>query len=177
MALSVHDPDCEVVVYACEGSADAFALLVDRYYAQTRRRLVYLSRDLELASDLTQEAFLIAFQKLNQLSNGQSFSVWLSRIAQNLFYAEWHRRQHRNQISLELFLELHPGRPPIAQFDEAAAFDDQELLAGAMAQLSPALRKALVLHDVDGFTIQEIAQILHISPPAAGRSKSLSENR
>lgn len=134
-------------------------------YGRHTPRLLGLARNLTVGSaldadDLVQEMWLRAAGRLGGFEWRSSLRTWLSGILMNLV-----REAHRAASRLE-FLELD---------DEAAAWPpppdpaDRLELQAALAALGPGQRAVLVLHDVEGYTHEEIADLLDISP---GTSKS-----
>lgn len=159
------DPaDNELVEAAQSGSADAFCLLVERYYA---RILAYLNRqtgDADLAADLTQDTFASAFRDLPHLTAAQSFAAWLYHIARNCWRMELRRRRSVQWLSLEQF--RRPGQRDRleagdGQAESSCAEADQ--IQECLEALSPSLREALLLRYQYGYTGREIGQILNIS--------------
>ena len=151
-----------LVAAARAGSAAAFALLVERHHLAILRYLARQTGDRELAADLAQETFLDAYRSLGRLGEEVSFAAWLHRIARHNLLPAWRRRRLRRFVSLDRLW----GGEPAAAADEAAC-DERDLIQRALDGLGPALREALVLHDLQGFTGREVGAILGISPAAA----------
>lgn len=158
----------ELVVAAQAGDVAAFTLLTERHYAALLRSLARQTGDPDLAADLTQETFVRAFEHLGQLTDAQSFAAWLYQIARNARRMAQRRERLRRWVSLD-WLAGRTGRvaPALRQPDATAAYHERELLERALAGCSPPLREALVLHSLDGFTGEEVARMLGISPAAA----------
>jgi RNA polymerase sigma-70 factor, ECF subfamily len=76
--------DEELVGLALDGDQQAFARLVRRYQRRLTGFLAQLVGDIELARDLTQEAFVRAWGALERFDPHYRFSTWLFRIAHNL---------------------------------------------------------------------------------------------
>ena len=153
-----------LVAAAREGSVAAFALLVERHHAAILRYLARQTGDRELAADLAQETFLDAYRSLGRLGEEVSFAAWLHRIARHNLLPAWRRRRLRRFVSLD---RLRGGGEPAAASADEAACDERDLIQRALDGLGPALREALVLHDLQGFTGREVGAILGISPAAA----------
>jgi RNA polymerase sigma-70 factor (ECF subfamily) len=121
------------------------------------------------ADDLLQEIFLQAFRKLGSYKGESSLGTWLYRMAVNLCLDHLRSRQGRqNQVTDSLDEEdaepvRSPGRP-------AEATVSRIDLERAIEELPPSYRAAFVLHDVEGYQHDEVAQLLGI---AEGSSKSL----
>lgn len=113
------------------------------------------------AEDLMQETWLRAAEKLPQFRWESALSTWLGGIAWNA-YREASRRSPRLSPAPDVPWEA-PGSPP--ETEPASRFD----LERALRELPDGYREVLLLHDVEGFTHEEIAERLGI---AAGTSKS-----
>jgi RNA polymerase sigma-70 factor (ECF subfamily) len=165
-----HDVDHELVVAVRGGDAAAFAVLFDHHHGKLVRHLVYLTGDGELAADLAQDAFFDAFRHLDQLAAEGSFHAWLYGIAHNRLRMDRRRRQVRRLVSLEWLSDtVSSAIPALQREDESGTCHDRDQFGRLLAELSPPLREALVLHSVDGFTAPEVAKVLGISLSAAER--------
>lgn len=175
-ARDTPPPDHELVAAARHGSTAAFGSLAERHYGALLRYLAHQTGDPDLATDLTQETFLTAFRQLHQLAGHHAFAAWLYRIARNTARMEQRRRRLRHVVSLDrLLARTEPVRPALCRSDASAACHERDSIQQVLAELSPPLREALLLHSVGGFTSQEVARILGIAPAAArqriGRAK------
>ena len=154
--------ESDLVRQAQDGDEAAMHALYQRYaprvYAVVRR----IAGTDALAEDWTQEAWIRAFRALPKFRGDAAFSTWLHRVAVNS--ALQGRRSRKRHDSRETTLPATlPGRRPR---------DPTELrltLERAMERLPDGMRQVLVLHDVEGFTHEEIGEMLGI---ASGTSKS-----
>src|SRR5581483_7882185 len=119
------------------------------------------------AQDLTQEVFLRVFRTLKSFRAAEgSFATWLARVTRNLLIDNYRRtRQERVTDSIEQQL------PVIEEAGAAASIKPDQMLAGreasdllqaALQGLSPDLREAVILRDLQEMEYREIAQILDI---------------
>ena len=140
----------------------------ERLYRDNERKVFglcfRLSSDPALAEELTQEVFVRAWRKLSSFRGESAFSSWLYPLTVNVALSERRSRRRRDAriVATEdpASLERAPRSPaPEAGFD----------LEKAMAALPPGARAVFVLHDVEGRTHEEIAQLLGL---AAGTSKA-----
>jgi RNA polymerase sigma-70 factor (ECF subfamily) len=154
--------DHELIESARGGDAAAMRLLYDRHasrvYAVTRR----LINDDALAEDCAQETWMRALRALDTFRGGSAFSTWLHRIAINTALAV--RRTTRKRTEREASLE--DSSLPIAQERSPLL---RVRLEHALGSLPDRMRQILVLHDIEGFTHQQIGEMLGIE---AGTSKS-----
>jgi RNA polymerase sigma-70 factor (ECF subfamily) len=140
----------------------------ERLYRDNERKVFglcfRLSSDPALAEELTQEVFVRAWRKLSSFRGESAFSSWLYPLTVNVALSERRSRRRRDAriVATEdpASLERAPRSPaPEAGFD----------LEKAMAALPPGARAVFVLHDVEGRTHEEIAQLLGLAP---GTSKA-----
>ena len=165
--MPLTEPDTEntvsaLVRRAVAGETRAFETLyrehVGRMYG-TILRLVGMDRS--RAEELTQEAFVRAWQKLSSFRHESAFSTWLHRLGVNTALMELRGRRETEQVDSEM-LENTPGDMPFC----AAERGDLER---AVAALPPRARAVLVLHDVEGWKHEEISIELGM---AVGSSKA-----
>ena len=154
--------ELELIQRAQQGEQRAmrelYRLYSPRVYAVVKR----LAGDDALAEDWAQEAWVRIFRALGTFRGEARFSTWLHRIAVNsaLHGKRWRDRRTRNEAPLE---ETVPMR---------VVTDDALLrvkLEKTMKTLPERMRQVLVLHDIEGFTHEEIAEFLGVT---AGTSKS-----
>lgn len=143
----------------------------EQLYRENERKVfalcMRLSSDATLAEELTQDAFVRAWQKLGSFRGDSAFSSWLYPLTVNVALTE--RRSRRRRTS-RLFatddltaFDRPPAERPIG--GPETGFD----LDKALATLPPGARAVFVLHDVEGYKHQEIAGLLDM---AVGTSKA-----
>jgi RNA polymerase sigma-70 factor (ECF subfamily) len=116
-----------------------------------------------LAEELTQEAFVRAWQKLHTFRGESAFSTWLHRLAVNVALGHLRRRGHQDQAAEQL---------PSAHAEPAAGTMTRETgidLERAISGLPKRARTVFVLHDVEGYRHDEIAKLAGM---AVGTSKA-----
>lgn len=125
-----------------------------------------LVRDEHLAADLTQDTLLRAMERSNQYRNDAPLGAWLKRILRNLA-TDRARRSEREVIVDDVEASWHDDAYSVDTalvIDQAATRDDLE---DALTRLPFIYRSTLVLHDVEGWTVHEIANLDGVSLPAA----------
>ena len=151
----------ELVRQAQRGDESAMHALYRRYsprvYAVVRR----LAADDGLADDWAQEAWIRAFRALPKFRGDSAFSTWLHRVAVNSALQGKRKRSRHDTRETSLPVSL-PGR-------EREHTVLRISLERALERLPDGMREVLVLHDVEGFTHEEIGEMLGI---ASGTSKS-----
>jgi RNA polymerase sigma-70 factor (ECF subfamily) len=154
--------EAECIRRAQQGDAVAIRDLYRRYAPRVHAVVRRLAGDDALAEDWAQDAWVRAFRALPAFRGDARFSTWLHRIAVN---SALHGRRWRDRrVSREAPLE--PEREPTGRTDQVVL---RISLERAVDQLPEGMRQVLVLHDVEGYTHEEIGELLGI---AAGTSKS-----
>jgi RNA polymerase sigma-70 factor (ECF subfamily) len=157
------ETDAAIVRRAIEGDERAMRLLWNQHSPHVDAIVRRLAADPDLAQDIAQEVWIQIFRALPGWRGEAKFSTWVHRIAVNRALNAL--RRTRRLASLEMAIEE----------DSATVEQDGErtLLARtieeAVQRLSPGARTVFLLHDVEGYTHEEIATELGISP---GGSKS-----
>jgi RNA polymerase sigma-70 factor (ECF subfamily) len=119
------------------------------------------------AQDLTQEVFLRVFRTLGSFRSAEgSFSTWVTRLTRNLLIDHYRRtRQERVTDSIEEQLPMleEEGTGAAARPDDAlSGRETSEILQATLQKLSPDLREAVILRDLQEMEYREIAQVLAI---------------
>ena len=148
-----------LVEQACRGDQAAFEALyranVGRIYALCLR----LSADVVRAEELTQSAFVRAWEKLGSFRGESAFSTWLHRLTVNLVLED--KRSERRRTERVLTTD------DPALLDEGSVEMQPDVgidLERAIALLPPGARAAFVLHDIEGYRHNEIAELTGTSP-------------
>jgi RNA polymerase sigma-70 factor (ECF subfamily) len=150
--------DARLVDEARRGNSEAFGQLVLRYERRVIRVIRRFMPDDQMAQDLTQEAFLRAFDRLEQFDPSRRFGPWLFRIAVNLTYD--HLRQVKRRGKWALFSEIGQERTPDpATADPRARLDLSQEVQVVMADVPEAYRTVLILRDLEGFSTSEVAAV------------------
>jgi RNA polymerase sigma-70 factor (ECF subfamily) len=150
------------------GDPRAFYALVTRYRDRVISTAYRFLGDPRDAEDMAQEVFLKVYRGLPGFRGESSFSTWLYRIAVNTFENELRRRSRRPTL-LEPDLEsLDFVLPPTPSAEQTTIdHERQDVIQETLNQLSESHREALILHDVQGLSLQEIAEVLDIGLSAA----------
>jgi RNA polymerase sigma-70 factor (ECF subfamily) len=160
------DADAILVERCLEGDQGAWEQLVR---AHTRRVYAicyrFVGKD-EEAQDLTQDVFLRIFKTLGSFRAGEgSFSVWLTRLTRNLLIDNYRRTKGQRMTD-----SLDDQLPVLEETSLAGGRTDgllagreaSELLQGALQKLSPELREAVILRDLEEMEYKEIASALSV---------------
>jgi RNA polymerase sigma-70 factor, ECF subfamily len=164
--------EAEIIHLAQTGDAAAFEHL---YKAHSRR--VYLlclrmTRNPSLAEDLTQEAFLHVFRKIQSFRGESAFSSWLYRVVFNVVLMK-QRSKRLNETPLEETPGNEGDAPTLKKLvrsdRQLSSVVDRVMLKNALRQLPRGYKKIFLLHDLLGYEHHEIAKVLGC---AIGTSKS-----
>ncbi|MCW3006741.1 MAG: rpoE [Solirubrobacterales bacterium] len=155
-----RDPDEPQVIRARTGDLRAFETLVGRHRDVVFRVAARVVGDHD-ADDVSQDAFLRAFHRLNRFRGTAPFRAWLLQITHNAaldHLARRHEERYENGGFHDGPADDLPStdRPPAERLDVRERTERLELKLRA---LSPERRVALVLRDVEGFSYAEIAEI------------------
>jgi RNA polymerase sigma-70 factor, ECF subfamily len=166
-------PERDVIRRAQLGDAFAFERIYRLYFRRVYALCLRMLGNWTEAEDLTQEAFLGVFRKIQTFRGESAFSTWLHRVAVNLVLMRLRKKTSE---------ETSPGKTSKGNFDGGAPQEepggrdlqlagtiDRINLQHAMNQLTPFHRLVVELHDIQGYKHKEIAQIMDWS---IGNSKA-----
>ncbi len=165
------DSDAELVRRVQNGDSNAFDALVRKFRERLFSVLYNLTGNREDAADLTQDAFIKAFRSIGNFKGKSSFYTWLYRIAVNGAISHLKRNKGRRFFSFENMNDEEGSAREILEHLTAGSRTEkptvlkelQERLNEALHKLSVKHRTAVVLHEIDGLTHQEIAEITNTS--------------
>lgn len=149
-----------------------FDELVRRHYRQAYNLAYRLTGNAADAEDLTQEAFLRAFRFFDRYDRSLPFMNWFNRILTNLFIDEFRRRQRLRTRSLDeplqvseseetVALEVQDSSPTPEEIVLARQYED--VVQEGLNHLSPEFQAAIILADVEGYSYEEIAEMMQCS--------------
>jgi RNA polymerase sigma-70 factor (ECF subfamily) len=190
-AIGVRTEDAALVAALKAGSEEAFALLIAQYSQPIYSLIARSLKDPADASDITQEVFLKVFRSIRSFHGEASLRTWLYRIA--LHEASNQRRwwsRHKKQettidtpvsgvsddasdegLCLSATLCSADGSP----YDHAAQAELKARIESALRQLPEAFRTVVVLREMEGFSYEEIAEVLEV--PAGTVKSRLTRGR
>jgi RNA polymerase sigma-70 factor, ECF subfamily len=161
------DPDSSLVSRCLRGDETAWEDLVRLHTRKVYAMCYRFTGSGSEAQDLTQEVFLRVFRTVRSFRSAEgSFATWLSRVTRNLLIDHYRRtRQDRATDSIEEQLPMleEEGAAASARPDHVlAGREASEILQATLQKLSPDLREAVILRDLQEMEYREIAQVLDI---------------
>ena len=163
--------EAEAIERAKQGDASAFETLYNLHKRRVYSLCLRMTANTAAAEDLTQEAFLQLFRKIGTFRGESAFSTWLHRMAVNVVLMQL-RKKGLNVVPLEETMEGEeesPKKEPGGDDVRLAGSVDRLQLQHAIAELPPGYRMIFLLHDVQGYEHNEIADMVGCS---IGNSKS-----
>ncbi len=150
--------DRELVARCLAGDQVAERALYDAHVDRVFRLTCRLAGDSDLAQDFTQETFIRAFGRLSQFRGDASLATWLHTIATSVSLNGIRSAgRHRTRT-----LPIDEARDVPAAGTRQAPHDLRDRLHAAIDALSVKLRPVFVMHDVEGYTHEEIGAVLGI---------------
>jgi RNA polymerase sigma-70 factor (ECF subfamily) len=157
----------DLVQRARKGDLSAYDELVKRYQERIYATIYHMTSNHEDANDLAQDSFIKAYQALKSFKGGSSFYTWLYRIAVNKTINFLKQRKNKHHFSLnDLDFNTEHNPDLVALISDKTPLRDagltelQKKLNEALHKLSEPHRMVVVLHDVQGMSHEEIAEIM-----------------
>ncbi len=145
--------------------AERFAVLYDRYSTKVFQKCVGMTRDRELAQDLTHDIFVKAFVNLSKFDHRSKFGTWLYSITYN--YCMDHLRKGQRHRSESLDEEVHDAEHHEEDRYEAELFAIRhDLLEEVLGQLDAADRAILLMKYQEEHSVKEIMEMLDLGESA-----------
>lgn len=153
----------ELLINKClNGHLEAFEQLMEKYQSLVYRIALGIGKNKENAMDITQNAFIKTYQKLDSYKKRGSFSSWIARIA----YHEsinWYKKNRKYLNNIDLDEVLLVKGPEISQEDELLAKENRAQLLKSLLTLNTRYRVAVVLRYFESMSIKEISGVLGCS--------------
>jgi RNA polymerase sigma factor (sigma-70 family) len=148
--------DALLLIRARSGDADAFTDFVLRWQDRLRAHAERLTGHPAAADDVLQETWIAVLKGLGRLSDVEAFRAWIYRILSRKA-TDWIRsRQRRRRLDRRVAAEAARSSGDEERSDRIESLDD------AVKRLSPPLRHVVLLHYVEEFSVEEVADVLGI---------------
>ena len=173
--------DAELIQRILQGDQDAFASLVNKYQKGVHALAWRKIGDFHIAQEITQDAFLKAYQKLGTLKSYDLFAGWLYVIASNLCL-DWLRKNPPPEQSLEVTDASEVNQVSYSRYiagNQAAEADEtrREVVKKLLQKLPESERTVMTLHYLGEMTIKSISGFLGVSPNTVKSRLSRARNR
>ncbi|MDP9052674.1 MAG: sigma-70 family RNA polymerase sigma factor [Acidobacteriota bacterium] len=178
--VAVSSEEAALVAELRAGSEPAFAELIARYHQPLYSLIARSLQDPADASDITQEVFIKVFRNIRSFHGDSSLRTWLYRIAlhEASNQRRWWSRHKRQEVAMEapscarceadadseiqsLGATLADGG--CSPFDSAAQEEVRHRVEAALREVPEAFRAVVVLREIEGFSYEEIAEILGVN--------------
>jgi RNA polymerase sigma-70 factor, ECF subfamily len=154
----------ELISRVLAGDPSAERALYDAHVDRVFRLVYRMTGDLDRAQDYTQETFIRAFSRLDSFRGDSALSTWLGSIAISITLNGLRKVRRRNEREFGL-----DDVGPVGHISREAEPDLKVRLTQAINDLPEGYRVVFVMHDVEGYTHEEIASSLGVHP---GTSKA-----
>ena len=141
------------------GQLKAYDLLVKRYQSKIYSVALSILKDDQDARDVTQDAFILAYENLNRFRRDSGFYTWLYRIARNQCHKYLDKR---NQVKVDFRVE---GDSALKLLERREL---NERVRAAISQLPPAQRMTISLRDIERLSYAEISEITGVPEATVG---------
>lgn len=154
---------------AQKGDAEAFGVLVERHRQRAYHVALAMVGHAETAMDLTQDAFLRAYEALARFRGEAKFTTWLRRIVTNVCLDHLRKAEHRTVVaSYDEKLGAGDEDPEVGVLTSHWEAPDTDVarkelgaaIVSALATLTPEQRTALILREIEGLSYEEIAKTM-----------------
>lgn len=162
----MQELDSKVVERCVKGDFQAWDGLVRTYTGRLLNMAFRYTGNYSVAEELTQDVFLRIYQNLGSFrSETGSLQNWILRVGRNLIIDHYRAHKREKTVAGSEELELldfgdQSGRQ--SPFENLHLKEKAKFLYSGLGRLSPELKEAVILRDIEGFAYQEIAEILEI---------------
>ena len=165
--------DVGTLVERCRsGDGLAWEALVRRYQSRVYSVTLHYLRNDEEARDTAQDVFVRVYERLSTFRGGEGFLPWLLRLARNASIDRLRRRAARppgDDLVVDQAIELEASGP--SPEEEAGRRTRRRLLFRAVAGMTESHREMILLHEIQGLKLDEIADLLRL-PLGTVKSRS-----
>ena len=170
-AVKINGGEGDLIQQAIGGDHDALETIFSRHSPALYQTALRLVGTPEEAEDVLQEGMLNAFRNLRRFEGRSQFSTWLTRIVINAGLMRLRSRRARPVVSLDEKLSADDDATFADQFPDGGPNPEQvfareelrNILHRHLSRLSPVLRSAFLLREVQGLSTQEAAESLGVS--------------
>jgi len=176
-AIGITTEEAALVADLKAGNEDAFSILIAQYHQPLYSLIARSLTDPGDAADITQEVFIKVFRSIRGFQGESSLRTWLYRIAlhEASNQRRWWSRHKKQELTIDSPLEAtdsgDEGMTLMATltdsggspFDHAAQAELRLRVEAALREVPEAFRTVVVLREIEGFSYEEIAEILNVN--------------
>ena len=155
--IGVARTERDLVQRAAGGDSSAQRALYDRHVERVYRLTYRIAGDPDVASDLTQDTFIRAFEKLGDFRHESSLGTWLHSIAVSVSLAALRKQKRREKHHVALDDAVGVGKS-----DDHGGVDLRAKLHAAIDGLPDGYRTVFVMYEIEGYSHAEIARALGV---------------
>ncbi len=164
--ISLPEPDAKLVERCLRGDARSWEALLNEFSGRMFNMAFRYTGRLDIAEELTQEIFLKVFERLDSYRpETGALRNWIMRVGRNLIIDHYRATRRDKQVAgseeLEM-LDFSDHGPSGGPFLDLYEKERAEFLMTGLQQLTPELKEAVILRDIEGFSYREIATMLGI---------------
>ena len=189
-AIGISTEDAALVAALKAGSEQAFGMLIAQYSQPLYSLIARSLQDPADAADITQEVFIKVFRSIGSFHGDASLRTWLYRIAlrEASNQRRWWTRHKRQELTIDTPTSMADGDEDDTMclsgllmdssnspYDHAAQSEMRARVEEALRQLPEAFRTVVVLREMEGFSYEEIGEILDV--PAGTVKSRLTRGR
>ncbi len=157
---STRIPDPDLVAWCLTGDPQGWRALYNRHVGQVMRFVAALGVGANDREDAVQDVFVAVYKSLPSFRGEAQLSTWIYKIAARHVNRLSSRRRMRDLLSHLLWRELKHQPAMVESHDSVERAGDLELLDTLLQKLSSKKRTALVLFEIEGLPVEEVAQIV-----------------
>ncbi|MHB1394849.1 MAG: sigma-70 family RNA polymerase sigma factor [Clostridia bacterium] len=167
---AVSDLEKLLVKKSQSGDFESFELLISSYDKRAYNIAYRVMGNEEDGKDMAQEALLRVFRSIKDFKGQSSFSTWLYRIVTNVCLDELRRRKNEKYVSMDSTIQTDSGELHMELCSDKETpetvyerVEQRELIKRAINELNEEYKSAIVLRDIQGFSYEEISNMLDCS--------------
>lgn len=157
---SSEAPERELVARCLAGDSAGWRALYDRHVGQVMRFVSALGVSVDERDDAVQDVFVAVYRSLPRFRGEAQLSTWIYKIAARHVNRMGARRRMREMLAQLLWREVKHLPPAIDASKDIDRASDLAVLDRMLAKLSPKKRTALVLFEIEGLPVDEVAEIM-----------------
>lgn len=167
MTVNENLSDSDVIARVLAGDIDSYSQIVERYEAKLMRYSSFILKDYDVASDLTQETFIKAYENLRGFNQSKQFSPWIYRILHN--GAMNYIKRSKKSVSLAAVDEVDDSF--FVHFKQDKMIDKEMLnknVRDCLGKIDLKYREILMLNYFDNLQYDAISEVLRIPKSTVG---------